>query len=102
VGRLIEVQHAQASPRSLAIRVGDLLVFRATGGHVWSGANIVEILGPFLPSVLGDEGQILSPMGAPNTVLFLARYPGRATIDVITGDPWHASQTIPLNLIIEV
>jgi hypothetical protein len=102
MGRLIEVQHAQGFPPSLTIKVGDVLVFGAAGGHVQSGADVVEILGPFLPGTLGDQGQILSPMGAPNAVLFLARRPGRATVDVVTGDPWHAPQTTTLDITVEV
>ena len=101
MARLIEVQHAQNLPTNLTIRVGDALAFGATGGHVRSGADVVEILGPFLPGVLGDNGRILSPMGAPNTVLFLARRPGRATIDVVTGDPWHAPQTTALDITVD-
>ena len=101
MGRLIEIQQTQDLPPSLTIQVGDVLLFGATGGHVQSGADVVKILGPFLTGILGDNGQIMSPMGAPNTVLFLARRPGRATIDVVTGDPWHAPQTTPLDIIVE-
>jgi len=101
MGRLIEVQYAQGLPPRLTLQVGDVLVCRATGGHVQSGADVVEILGPFVPGIMGDNGQILSPMGAPNAVLFLARRPGRATIDVVTGDPWRAPQTTTLDLTVE-
>ena len=101
MGRLIEVQQEQGFPSRLTIQVGDVLVFGATGGHVRSSADVVEILGPFLPGVVGDNGQILSPMGAPNAVLFLARRPGRAMIDVVTGDPWHAPQTTTLDITVE-
>lgn len=101
MGRLIEVQHTQDLPMSLTIRVGDMLVFGATGGHVHSGAEVVEILGPFLPGVLGENGQILAPMASPNAVLFLARRPGRATIDVVTGDPWYAPKTTALGITVE-
>jgi hypothetical protein len=101
MSRLIEVQHAQDLPTRLTIRVGDVLNFGATGGYVHSGAEVVEILGPFLPGVLGDNGEILSPMGAPNAVLLLARRPGRATIDVVTGDPWHAPETTALSITVE-
>jgi hypothetical protein len=66
-----------------------------------SARTHIEILGPFLPAVVGDNGQILSPMGAPNAVWFLARRPGRATIDVVTGDPWQAPQTTTLDITIE-
>jgi hypothetical protein len=103
VGRLIEIQPgARGLPPSLTVEVGDVLVFGATGGHVRSGGDAVEILGAFLSSVLGDNGRILSPMGAPNAVLFLARRPGRATIDVVTGDPWRTSQTTTLDLTVEL
>jgi hypothetical protein len=101
MARLIDVQQAQGFPPSLTINVGDVLAFGATGGHVQSGTNVIEILGPFLPAVVGDNGQILSPMGTPNAVWFLARRPGRATIDVVTGDPWQAPQTTTLNITIE-
>jgi hypothetical protein len=98
MGRLIEIPDAQALPPSVTVDVGDLLCFAASGGHVQSGADVVEMLGPFLPGVLRDNGEILSPMGAPNTVFFFARRPGRATIDVVTGDPWHAPQTTTLQI----
>ena len=101
MGRLIEVQHAQDLPTRLTIRVGDMLIFGATGGHVFSGAEVVEILGPFVRGVLGDNGQIFSPMGVPNRVLFLAHHPGRASIDVVSGGPWHAPKTTALTITVE-
>ena len=101
MGRLIEIQHAQGFPASLTIEPGDMLLFDATGGHVLSGEGVVEFLGPFLPGVVGDNGQILSPMGTPNTVLFFARRLGRATIDVVTGNPWGAFETTTLDIIVE-
>ena len=100
MGRLIEVQTALGVPSSLSLHVGDVLLFKATGGHVQSG-DVVEMLGAFLQAILGDNGHILTPMGAPNTVLFRALRPGRATIDVVTGDPWHAAQTTTLGLTVE-
>lgn len=101
-GRLIEIESAaQGLPATLTVEVGDLLMFAATGGHVRSGADAVEMLGVFRSSVLGVEGSVLSPMGAPNTVLFRARRPGRATIDVVTGDPWHTPQTTTMELVVE-
>jgi hypothetical protein len=101
MGRLIEVQPVQDLPVSLTIGVSDALLFTATGGHVRSGSDVVEILGPFNPGVLGDNGRVLSPMGAPNRILFIARQPGRATIDVVTGDPWRVPDTTALILTVE-
>jgi hypothetical protein len=101
MGRLIEIQPGQGLPPSLTIHVGDGLLCGATGGHVQSGADVVEMLGPFQPGVLVERGEIISPQGAPNTVLFLARRSGRATIDVVTGDPWYAPQTTTLDITVE-
>jgi hypothetical protein len=103
MGRLIEVQDPPASPPRLTVEVGDVLQFSASGGHVRSGADIVEMVGPLVSAVLADDGgkpssDILAPMGPPNTVLFVARRAGRAIIDVVTGDPWHAPQTSVLNV----
>jgi hypothetical protein len=101
MGRLIEVQDAQKCPSSLTLHSGDMLLFHASGGRVGSGGNVVEMLGPFLQAVLGDHGNILAPMGAPNVVFFRAHRPGRAVIDVVTGDPWHAPQTTTLEIRVE-
>jgi len=101
MGRLVEIDNAQAAPSSLVVQVGDVLLFKATGGHIQSGGSVIEMLGAFLPAVLGDNGQIIAPMGAPNTVLFRVVQPGRATIDVVTGDPWHATQTTTIEIVVQ-
>lgn len=101
MSRLIEVQYVQACPPSLTINVGDVLAFGATGGHIQTGGNVVELLGPFLPAVLGDNGEIVSPVGGPSAVWFVARQSGRARIDVVTGDPWQAPQTTILDITVE-
>ncbi|MGH3768516.1 MAG: hypothetical protein ACRDS0_00375 [Pseudonocardiaceae bacterium] len=102
MGRLIELPaDAGTLPPSLTVEVGDVLVFGATGGHVRSGADVVEMMGAFQTGVLADDGRILAPTGPPGTVLFRARHPGRATIDVVTGDPWHASHSILLELAVD-
>jgi hypothetical protein len=99
--RLIEVQDARACPSPLTVGRGDVLLFRATGGRVRDGSDVIELLGPFLPAVVGDDGNVLAPMGLPNTVLFRARGPGQALIDVITGDNLHAQQTTALSIRVE-
>ena len=66
MGRLIEIQYALALPARLILRVGDLLTFGASGGHVQFGTDVLEILGPFLPDVMGDNGKIWSPMESPD------------------------------------
>jgi len=96
MARLIEVQDARECRSPLTVHPGDVLLFRAVGGHVRSGGDSVEMLGPFLATVAGDDGNILTPMGSPNTVMFRARQPGEALIDVVTGDPFHTTQTTAL------
>lgn len=97
MSRLIEVQPV---PADLTVGVGDVLRFAASGGRVRNG-TAVEILGIFVEGVLGTDGRVLTPMGSPNAVLFHARQPGRATIDVITGDPWHSPATRNVTVIVE-
>jgi hypothetical protein len=101
MGRLIEIQLAQPWPPTLTVQIGDVLLFQATGGHVRSGGDVVEMLGPFVPAVLGDTGQILTPMGAPNTVMFRVHRLGRAMIEVVSGDPWQAPRTTTLGIKVE-
>jgi hypothetical protein len=81
--------------------LGDVLLFHATGGRIRSGDDVVELLGPFLSAVLGDDGKVWTPLGLPNTVLFRARKPGRAEIDVITGDALHSPRTTELSVDVE-
>jgi hypothetical protein len=101
MGRLLEIRYVRGCARKLQIKAGDLIIFSGTGGHIRSGADVVELLGPFLTSTLTDDGQIISPMGTPNKVMFLARSGGRASIDVVTGDPWRTFNTTTLEIIIE-
>jgi hypothetical protein len=101
MARLIEVEEVRGGPSALTVHPGDVLLFRAVGGHALSGGDVVELLGPFLPAILGDDGNILTPMGPPNTVLCRAHRPGRAQIDLITGDPFHAPQTTVLGITVE-
>jgi hypothetical protein len=101
MARLVEVQDARVCPSPLTVHLGDVLLFHASGGSVRSGSDVVELLGPFLTAVLGDDGNIMTPMGPPNKVLFRARQPGRALIDVVTGDPFHSPHTTALGITVE-
>jgi hypothetical protein len=101
LARIIEIRNPKNCPPSLDLKVGDLLVFSATGGHILSGSDAVLFLGPFLTGTLGKDGKIITPIGTPNTVVFLARGSGMATVDVVTGDPWRTFDTTTLALTIE-
>jgi GMP synthase-like glutamine amidotransferase len=98
MGRLIEIETAHSLPTVLDICIGDLLVFDASGGSVLRGGEVVELLGAFMRSILGDNQQVLSPLGAPNAVVFLARHPGSASINLVIGEPWQGTKTIHLEL----
>ena len=84
--RLIDVSALQPLPPAVSLRAGDLLLVRATGGAVIEGAA-VEALGAFGAAALSPGGSVLAAMGGPDAVLFLARAPGRARIEVVRGDP---------------
>ena len=101
MARLIEIQDPSRCPSPLVVTVGDVLLVRATGGRVGAPGGAVELLGPFLPAVLGDNGEVLSPMGTPGTVLVLARAAGRAVITVMAGDPFQPPQTSELSISVE-
>jgi hypothetical protein len=101
VSRLIDIQPGQQElPAELVVEVGDVLRFAATGGHIRSG-TAVELIGILNEGVLGTNGQVLSPMGAPGTVLFRAIGPGLAVLDIVTGDPWQSATTLALNIRVE-
>jgi hypothetical protein len=101
MGRLIEVQDVRTCPSQMTVRLGDVLLFHAVGGRVRSGRETVRLLGVFFSSVLGNNGQILTPIGPPNIVMFQAHQPGPSLIDVITGDPFQAPRTTTVYLTVE-
>jgi hypothetical protein len=89
--RLIE-QAGSDLPSRLTLRLADVLVVRASGGHVRSG-DAVELLGAYVPATLTNDAEIISPASAPNTVLFVARREGTSRIAIVLGDPWHTTRT---------
>lgn len=101
MARLIEVQDVRMCPSRLAIYSGDVLIFKALGGHIQSGDDVVELLGPFLPAVLGDNGNIFAPEGFPNTVMISARRSGRALIELFTGEHLHTPRRTTLDITID-
>lgn len=74
----------------LHVRVGDLLMFGASGGRLLEGGAAVELAGIFSTSVLSDDGRVLSPAGPPTTVFFRALQSGQARVEVIRGHPGQA------------
>jgi hypothetical protein len=93
MARFVDLGEPANWPSTLAVGVGDVISLGASGAHIPPAADCVEVLGPFVPAVLGDTGEILTPMGAPNTVLLVARRPGRAIVELFIGDPWRGSRS---------
>lgn len=100
MARLIEIDARELPPR-ITLRTGDVLKVWTSGARVDSGADTVELLGPFLPGVIALDGAVLSPQAAPNAILLLARQPGKATIAIRTGDPWRQSEAVTLDVVVE-
>jgi len=93
VSRYIDIRpDAEGLPSELVLGVGDVVRFAATGGRVRSGTG-VELLGILSDSVVGTDGSVVTPLGAPGAVLFRARAPGRAVVDVVSGDPFRSPVT---------
>ena len=100
MSRLVDIRPDEEElPSELVLAVGDVVRFAATGGGVRSGAA-VEPLGVFSDSVVGTNGSVLTPLGTPGAVLFRASAPGRAVVDVVTGDPFRSP--VPRSIVIRV
>ncbi|ALL70780.1 hypothetical protein K788_0004254 (plasmid) [Paraburkholderia caribensis MBA4] len=100
MGRLIELRLTDSLPGTLHIETGDVLTAAAMGGHVLSGSDVLEFLGPFLPGTMGEDGHVITPAGLPNGIMFVARRAGRATIDLVAGD-WQAQRFFILDVVVE-
>ncbi|MDT3444298.1 MULTISPECIES: hypothetical protein [unclassified Pseudofrankia] len=100
MSRLIEAQPAALNPAlPVTLQVGDVLRLAASGGRVREGSS-VELLGIFTEGLVGTDGTVLTPLGAPNTVLFRARVPGQSTVDVVTGDPWRSTRSNSVTVVV--
>lgn len=93
MSRYIDIRpDEEGLPSELVIAVGDVVRFVATGGRVRSGTG-VELLGILSDSVVGTDGSVLTPLGPPGAVLFRGQSPGRAVVDVVSGDPFRSPTT---------
>jgi hypothetical protein len=102
VSRLIDVPAGgRGGLVPLVVQVGDVLAFAASGVRLDTGPPVLESLGPLLPAIVGLDGRVLAPAGAPSAVLLIARAPGRATLTIVAGDPWHAPVSTPYTVDVE-
>ena len=100
--RLVEIDPSRRKiPGRIVIVSGDIVLLRATGGHVRSGEHAVHFLGAFLTALLKGKRPGYCAVGAPNRVVFVARAAGAAVIDVVTGDPWGESKVTILNISVQ-
>jgi len=91
MGRLVEIQRGEDAPAAVRLRAGDVLSVGASGARVRAGEGVISLLGAFLPAVCGGGGDVIAPEGAPSIVLFLARSSGKATVEIVIGDPWSTT-----------
>ena len=87
-------------PAELVLSVGDVVRITATGGGVRSGSG-VEVLGILTEGVVGTDGAVRTPLGPPGAVLLRACEPGRAVVDVASGDPFRDPVTRALVVRVE-
>ena len=98
--RLVEIQRAEDAPATVRLQTGDVLSIGGSGGLIRDGEDAVTFVGAFLPAVCATTGEVVAPMGAPSIVLFAARAPGSATIEVVGGDPWSVSTRTTITILI--
>jgi|SRR4051812_13626018 len=101
MGRIIEVDDITALPDSIAVGRADVLILKVTGAQVTIGSHLLEMIGPLIPGVIAGNGQIISPEGAPNTIVLVARQSGEAQIQVATGNPFYTSGTKVIKVCVE-
>ncbi|KAK43514.1 hypothetical protein BG58_32025 [Caballeronia jiangsuensis] len=85
MARLIDLACRDTVSGALYLAVGDVLSCAAIGGRV-IGPDALELLGPFIGGIVTGSGDILSPAGLPNRVLFVARKAGRTSLELYAGD----------------
>jgi len=101
VGRYVDIRpDDEGLPAELVLAVGDVVRVAATGGGVRSGTG-VEMLGILTEGVVGIDGSVLTPLGPPGAVLFRAREPGRAIVELVSGDPFREPLTRTLAVRVE-
>ena len=101
MGRYVDIRpDDEGLPAELVLAVGDVVRVAATGGGVRSGTG-VELLGILTEGVVGIDGSVLTPLGPPGAVLFRAREPGRAIVELVSGDPFREPLTRTLAVRVE-
>ena len=101
MGRYVDIRpDDEGLPAELVLAVGDVVRVAATGGGVRSGTG-VEMLGILTEGVVGIDGSVLTPLGPPGAVLFRAREPGRAIVELVSGDPFRQPLTRTLAVRVE-
>jgi hypothetical protein len=100
MGRYIDIRpDDEELPSELVLAAGDVVRFSASGARISSG-TAVELLGVLTEGVVGTDGSILAPLGAPSTVLLRARVAGHAVVEVVSGDPFGS--TITRSIVVRV
>jgi hypothetical protein len=100
--RLIDARDAESFPAFVKLEPGDVLCVDATGVRPVEGrtlsTDVVSVLGPFTDAVATASGEVVAPVGAPHTILIVAKDYGQATLELVLGDPWHQTRTAKLDV----
>ncbi|MBH0779645.1 hypothetical protein [Nocardia bovistercoris] len=91
--------HPNAAPHVFELRPGDIVLLPAAGARVSSGCS-VEVLGVYRDSTPLPDGRVLAPEGPPDVVVLRAPAPGDSTVRLTTGDPFRATASRELSVIV--
>jgi hypothetical protein len=83
MAHLVTIDSSQELPEKIYINKGDVLLFKATGGHQLSGSGVIQFIGIFTESFLLPSGEKIYPEGSPNMVLFKALKEGEALLSIV-------------------
>lgn len=101
MAHLVTIDSSQDLPPKIHINIGDVLLFKATGGHQLSGSDVMEYIGVFTESFLLPTGEKVYPQGSPGTVLFKALKQGKALLSLVINDAWSDPASKPCEVTIE-
>lgn len=96
MSRLIDLRTGPIG-NTLELEPGDIVLLPAAGAQVTSG-SAVELLGVYQNAVPLASGRVIAPEGAPDVVTLSALMPGRATVRLMTGDPFSGASPRDLSV----
>ena len=103
MSQLVRVDDPSRLRTAIHIRPGDVLWFSATGGRLDddpSSDGCIEVIGSLCEGLLVETGELVAAAGPPTAFLVRALRPGRAKVEVFTGDPWRSSSAHVVEIVV--